>query len=99
MNKKEFYEECNKITGIISDYTDNSHLLIKYNRYGKRVKVPTHASRWGGREPGNGRYYGLGLIRVYNDTCIHINIRNPNLNKVFYNYDDALIELRKLFKA
>lgn len=83
LNKKEFYEKCSKLLKVDHDYCSlNDDLVHRINRHGVLVKKPTKANRWGGREPGNGRFKGKGLIRAYNENCVHVNLNNPQLNMI-----------------
>lgn len=98
MKEKEFYEKCAKIVGTESKYTIPKKLAKRFNRETGEMYLPsTGATRWGGREPGNGRFAGLGLIRCFGPNCIQINIKNPNLNGTYKGYEEALNALRKVF--
>lgn len=99
MNKKEFYKECSKIVGVEIAYDESSEPKPRISRRTGETYTPmTNATRWGGREPGNGRVPGFGLIRVFNLSCIQINIKNPNLAGVYTSCEDALQALRQKFK-
>ncbi len=98
MKQKEFYKECTKIVGTESEYTDLPRSPKKYSREtGELYQPMTRATRWGGREPGNGRFPGLGLIRCFGASCIQINIKNPTLSETYESYEEALDALREVF--
>lgn len=98
MNKKEFYEECSKIIGVEIEYKEKLKPATRINRKTGQTYTPmTLATRWGGREPGNGRVPGFGLIRVFNQSYIQINIKNPYLNNIYDNYENALTALKTIF--
>lgn len=60
MNDLEFYEKCAELLGI--EFEDNS--FTQYRR-----------TRWNNRKPGNGRYPGYGIIRVFGDK-VHVAFKN-----------------------
>lgn len=98
MNKKEFYTKCSEIVGYETDYVELPPITPSRDRYGNIVQPMTRKTRWGGRSPGNGRFPGLGIIRVFSSQCIHITIKNPDLNSIYNSYDDALDALIELFQ-
>jgi len=57
-----FYERCAELLGV--PYTYRSY------------PYKGHTSRWNNRDPGNGRFPGRGLIRLYGDT-VHMMLRHP----------------------
>ena len=65
MTKEEFYEECAKLLGTQYEYVN----VITNTR---------RTNRWGPRQPGNGRFPGIGLIRWFSPTCIHVAITGFN---------------------
>lgn len=68
MTNLEFYEECGRILGVEYDkptWEDRPRI----NRYDELVL--TSRGRFAGRAPGNGRYPGYGVIRVFGST-IHL---------------------------
>lgn len=98
MEQKEFYAKCAEIVGTESKYITPKKLAKRFNRHtGEMYLPPTGATRWGGREPGNGRFPGLGLIRCFGPGCIQINIKNPNLSGTYKSYEEALDALREVF--
>ena len=98
MITEDFYKLCDEIVGVESEYKQPLKIYPKTDRDGNKVQPMTNASRWGGREPGNGRYEGYGLIRVYNASCIHITFKNPNINNTYDSFDEALKDLTKAFE-
>lgn len=98
MNVEEFYKKCEEILGTKTNYK-KQNLYVKVDRNtGKTYKVPTKATRWGGREPGNGRFLDHGLIRVFGKK-IHVSLNNPPLNDIFDSFESALKALRKAVGA
>lgn len=94
MKIDEFYEECGKILGVSTEYKEQK-LYNKFDREtGQKYKVPTRGNRWGGREPGNGRFPKRGLIRVFGNS-IHIALHTPKLNGLYNSFDEALIALNE----
>lgn len=94
MKIAEFYRACEDILGTKTEYKEQK-LYIKFDREtGKPYKILTRATRWGGREPGNGRFPGNGLIRVFG-TQIHVTLHNPNVNGTFNSFDEVLKELEE----
>jgi hypothetical protein len=81
MNKKEFveaeaafYQKCSEILGVEHTYKE-------------RVERMT---RWNNRRPGNGRFLGVGLIRFYSPSKIHICLTAPPLNVLACSEQEAL---------
>jgi hypothetical protein len=62
----QFYTECARLLGVAYTYKP-----WPYHR-------PT---RWNNRAPGNGRFPGIGLVRMYSPTVIQISLRDPTLSK------------------
>lgn len=99
MNEKmkiaDFYKKCEDILDSKTEYKEQV-LYTKYDREtGEPYKIATRASRWGGREPGNGRFPGRGLIRVFG-AQIHVSLSNPPMNGIFNSMEDALAGLEKI---
>jgi len=63
MTHYEFYTMC----ASILDIEIEDHSFSHYKR-----------TRWNNRSPGNGRFPGFGLIRIYGD-MIHITTKNNNM--------------------
>jgi hypothetical protein len=51
-------------------------------------------TRWNNRTPGNGRYIGHGIVRMFGLNCIQVNLRSPRLAGFFVSTDDALEAIR-----
>lgn len=83
MTREEFYKRCGELIGCEYEF------IVQ----GKRVGSPTPASRWGGRIPGNGRYPGHGIIRVFTPKCIHVNLKSPKISGEFKSYEEVLERL------
>lgn len=65
----QFYNECARLLGVASTYAP--------------WPFPTRRpDRWNNRSPGNGRFSGIGIVRMYAPTVIHISLRDPALSKV-----------------
>ena len=73
-----FYLKCAELLGA-------EHTYKKFP-YRKRT-------RWNNRGAGNGRFIGHGLIRVYSENLIRVNLYNPVLNGTFKSPEEALIAL------
>lgn len=69
-----FYEECAKI--LATSY--------EYKKFPYRKKT-----RWNNRAPGNGRFPGFGLIRMFSPSLIQVSLVNPATNKTFYSMQDV----------
>ncbi len=54
-------------------------------------------TRWNNRHPGNGRFPGVGTIRLYAPNHIHVSLRQPVvLNRVCRSAHEAYDLLRRL---
>lgn len=71
---------------------------LRWDRQSETYYRPmTNAGRRSGREAGNGRFPGFGLVRDYG-AMIHIVLHHPvNVSKTFPNYEAALAFLREVF--
>ena len=57
----------------------------------------TRAGRWSGREPGNGRFQGYGLIRLFGRDRVHVLLRKPQaVNRIFDDRAKALEFLTRI---
>ncbi len=98
MKVSEFYKACEDILGTKTEYKEQK-IYTKYDREtGQPYKPATRATRWGGREPGNGRFPGNGLIRVFG-SIIHITLTDPQLSGTFNSFEDALKALEEAVGA
>lgn len=78
---QDFYERCGELL-------ENPHAFIDRH---------TRVTRWNNRDPGNGRYPGLGQIRMFGPNCIHVMLRNPiRINRTFDSMD-AVFDLLRTF--
>ncbi|WP_081162841.1 hypothetical protein [Ensifer aridi] len=82
IDRKTFYDECSRILGA-------PHVF--------RAPLRGKINRWNNRAPGNGRFPGYGLIRMYGSHHIQITLRRPaELNIVCHSKEEALTALRAL---
>ncbi len=94
MEVKEFYKACEDILDAKTEYEEKV-LYTKYNHEtGEPYKIPTRGSRWGGREPGNGRFPGKGLIRVFG-SIIHVSLNDPKIQRTFNSFEEVLAALEE----
>ncbi len=89
MNEEEWtveglYRECAIL--LNADHT--------YKKFPYRKKT-----RWNNRAPGNGRFIGHGLIRVFSLKCIIVSLYNPRFSGQFNNPTDALVALKEVIDA
>lgn len=93
--EENFYGLCAEILGTEHQYRDDVP-RPKRDREGKRYFPTTKSTRWGGREPGNGRFPGFGLIRLHWPDLVLIRLHHPK--KIYANItgrDEALQYLRQ----
>ena len=84
MNKPDFYAACEAIfqTGHV---------------YREHHPIKARSNRWASRLPGNGRFEGVGLIRYFGPTTIHISLTSPvAINQTFSSPEATLAFLRDL---
>ena len=92
MTEEEFYKKIGEILQCDTAYKDNKPSPY-YNRHTNKIEsAMTKASRWGGREPGNGRYPGKGIVRIVGDQ-VHVALRCPLINETYASMEDALKEV------
>lgn len=99
MNQEEFYQECARIVGAEHSYEDKRpQFPLRFDwRTESYYRPMTNAGRRSGREPGNGRYPGIGLVRDFGET-IHVTLSRPIMvSKSFADYEAALAFLRETF--
>lgn len=58
-----FYQTCAAMLGVSYQYKPG----------------PSRITRWNNRNPGNGRFPGFGMIRMYGPTQIHVCLRHPEI--------------------
>src|SRR5689334_5411827 len=100
MTQEEFYATCAAIIGVAHQYEDKRPTHLKWDRENEQFYMPlTKAGRRSGREPGNGRYIGFGVVRDFG-ASIHVLLHHPvTASRTFPSYDDALSFLREVFRA
>ena len=80
--EEQFYRECAEILGSPHSYKERRFERI---------------TRWNNREPGNGRFEGCGLIRMYSLTHIHVCLKYPVvINRMFHSTEETLEFLKKM---
>ena len=94
--EENFYRLCAEILGTEHQYRDGVP-RPKWSGVTNEMYTPsTRATRWGGREPGNGRFPGFGSIRLHWPDLVLIRLRHPK--RIFANIegrDEALQYLRQ----
>ena len=94
--EKDFYGACSKILGVEIAYRESTPPTVRIDRQtGKEYTPATKATRWGGREPGNGRIPGCGLIRIFSTSCIKVDLYHPIKMSGIYTDMDEVLELLK----
>lgn len=83
MNNKEFYA---KVAELLDTTTDGEPF-----KYYKRT-------RWNNRIPGQGRFPGRGIVRIFGDQ-IHVALNNPPTHQIFQCQTECLIFLESLRKS
>lgn len=81
-DKKEFYERCSAILGIVHEYN---------------TPVPRR-NRWNARRLGNGRYPGFGLVQCYGSSARVISkhgTRMFNSYEEVYEYLQVVLDKEK----
>ncbi len=100
MTKKAFYDTCAAILGVSHQYVDKSPPIRFALRDLTSYRPPTRASRWGDREPGNGRFQGFGLARMFATSCVQLILTRPvSINRTFDNPEAAIVFLRTTLLA
>lgn len=84
MTPAEFYDAVAEVLG-----TTHQH----FTPVGNRKK------RWGPREPGNGRFPGFGLVRVFSNCLIHVSLTHPQLNGIYKSMAEALTAITEAEKV
>lgn len=81
MVEEGFYKKCAELLGVPDTY--------RRYPYSKRT-------RWNNRAPGNGRFEGYGMIRLFGSK-VHMALRSPiAANRWFNTTDEALAFLGNL---
>lgn len=80
--EEKFYQDIADLLHIQNPYTPNVHKSWR--------------TRWNNRKPGNGRFEGLGLIRFFSPSMIHVCLKEPvRVNKIFTSSEDVLNYLKQ----
>ena len=93
--EENFYRLCAEILGTEHQYRDGVP-RPKVDREGKSYIPSSRSTRWGGREPGNGRFPGFGSIRLHWPDLVLIRLNRPK--KIYANItgrDEALQYLKQ----
>ena len=94
--ESDFYGDCAELLGTEYEYSDHVPGPKVDRKTNERYTPPTKASRWGGREVGNGCFPGFGLIRLHWPNLVIIRLNNPKpIWATIYGLDEALDFLRK----
>ncbi len=95
MEKNEFYQKCAELLGAEDLYVEKPLPSMRFNREtGKMYQPLSRHTRWGPREPGNGRFPGHGTIRVFSEKMIHVSLNDPSLSGTFTSFEAVLEALR-----
>lgn len=79
-----FYEKCAELLCA-------PHTYKPFTMHQKR--------RWYNRNPGNGRFEGFGLIRMFSPNCIHVCLKRPmQINKIFKSQEEVIDFLESYIK-
>jgi len=82
MTNEEFYAECAALLGVPHE----GQAFPYYRR-----------TRWNNRKPGQGRYEGRGIVRVFG-SMVHVALNDPLLHEVFPSKEAALEAIKNLQK-
>jgi hypothetical protein len=92
MEEREFYDRCALILGIEHDYREPTPVPKSPNHEG--LMRTTYKNRYNGREPGNGRFVGAGIVRNFG-TIIQVRLTTPHLHGNFKSFEDALLAITR----
>jgi hypothetical protein len=94
---ERFYSACAEMLGAGHAWRD-AKPHPKVDRVTGAIWQPmTRAGRWAGREPGNGRFEGFGLIRLFGQNRVHLLLRRPQaVNRIFDGRGKALEFLARI---
>lgn len=74
--EQQFYRSCAELLGVEGGY---------------RPRRFAQANRWNNRAPGNGRFPGFGLIRMFGPRHIQLSLRRPRkINATCSSAEEAL---------
>lgn len=90
-----FYTEVSNILGVEAEYKPD--LLPRYgiDRFGNQYHRSKKNGRWHGRDPGNGRFPGRGIVRHYGG-FIHVALTSPRASGSFKTDEEVFTFLRKV---
>lgn len=71
-------------------YQEVSELLCVPNTY--KPNPYAYKTRWNNREAGNGRFPGMGLIRMFSENCIHVCLQKPMKVNRMFNSPEAVLD-------
>lgn len=91
MTKENFYQRCAGLFGIEYDYRPEPTIRNRL-RYDGTIRN-SYKTRWNGREPGNGRFPGHGLIRHFGST-IQVNLHTPRLSGYYLTEEEVLTQIK-----
>lgn len=97
MDKEDFFNRCADILNTEHKYVDLKPRKRVDRTTGQIIQTDSAYSRWGPRIPGNGRFPGFGIIRVYSSQMIHVLLTKPKkVNKILNSYDEVLTLLKDI---
>ena len=77
-------------------YNRCAELLCVPHTYKPFATFAQKRTRWYNREPGNGRFEGCGLIRMYSPNLIHVCLKRPfKINRWFSDPEDVIKLLKE----
>jgi len=86
--RKEFYQKVAEILGQEHSFNPRKRWTSVDRETGEIRIRRTDGTRWAGRDPGNGRFPGFGVIRAHNPGNIFVMSRFGQ--KVFETEEEAL---------
>lgn len=92
MDEQEFYDRCSYLLGVHHEFRERTHVPSMPDRQGNTRN--TYKARYNGREGGNGRFPGSGVIRDFG-SVINVTLTTPPLCGHFKSYEDALEAITK----
>jgi hypothetical protein len=74
-----FYQTCAELLGA---------------KYTYKPFPYTRATRWNNRTAGNGRFEGHGIIRMFGERAVVVQLHTPRCSGTFYSMESALDAIR-----
>jgi hypothetical protein len=100
MTKEDFYGACAALLGVGRRYVERSPPTRFAPRSLTPYRPPTRASRWGDRQPGNGRFPGFGLARMFAADHVQLVLTRPiSINRTFDSPEAAVAFLRATLRV